>query len=689
FNILASLDYRRQHRLEARDRRFAETGVLGPTRDDILAGTSGTSFPGDLNGFEPSGPGCAPPNSIPVNNAAGTAFQSCRYDFTRDIDIIPENDQITGLIRGTLKLGQNHQVSAEYLRAENNVITQVAPNPVSQFLPVTSPFFPAGATPTTVPGFGLGGVVNWRQVPAGKRTSESEAVTERLLAEISGAAVGWDYRAGIGTAKNKTIEFATRGYLQDDPIQAGLIAGIINPFGPQTAAGSAAIEAAQTNQQTQTSKGDVDFIDARVSRDLFMLPAGPLAAAIGAEYRREEYSYEALPITGQIPSLGIDPDSDVSGKRNVKALFAELSIPIIRNLEATLAARYDRYSDSGSTFNPKVALRFQPIPQVLLRGSYNTGFRAPTLYEIFQPQSLTFTSDNYDDPLLCPGGTAIPPATDGAVCGQQVLQRFGGPIATGRAASALEPEESRTFTFGVVLEPIPQVTLTADAFWIKIENTIAVLPEQAIFEDPATYAGRFFRCSQISPAQRANIDVCLNFPTFDPIAFIDAPNENLGEIKTNGIDLGADWRLPATSFGRFSLSINGTYIDKYEYQRVRNGEFIQNAGRYADNAPIFRWQHIAAVNWTLGPWAATLANKFKSGYDDQDPVNEVVSYSTWDLTGTWTGFRGLTVTAGVRNLFDEDPPFTNQNTTFQRGYDPRFTDPRGRTYLVRVGYKFF
>ena len=74
---------------------------------------------------------------------------------------------------------------------------------------------------------------------------------------------------------------------------------------------------------------------------------------------------------------------------------------------------------------------------------------------------------------------------------------------------------------------------------------------------------------------------------------------------------------------------------------------------------------------------------------DQTPPNEVDSYSVFDLMGTYTGLKGLTLTAGIKNLFDEDPPLSNQATVFQRGYDPRFTDPRGRTFLLRAAYKFF
>ena len=244
FNVFGSIDYREQKVMKATDRGFASTGILGPTPADITAGTSGTSFPGDAGGFEPSGPNCNPPSSIPVNNAAGM-FASCRYDFTRDIDIIPENEQLTFLLRGALALGKDHVVSLEYLRAENEATARVAPSPVNQFIPATSPFFPAGATVTTVPGFGAGAIANWREVPAGKRTSHDDTTTERLLLDLTGNfGGGWDYRAGLGRSESKSVASVSSGYLSDTIVQDGVIAGSVNPFGPQTAAGQAVLDAA-------------------------------------------------------------------------------------------------------------------------------------------------------------------------------------------------------------------------------------------------------------------------------------------------------------------------------------------------------------------------------------------------------------------------------------------------------------
>ncbi len=193
----------------------------------------------------------------------------------------------------------------------------------------------------------------------------------------------------------------------------------------------------------------------------------------------------------------------------------------------------------------------------------------------------------------------------------------------------------------------------------------------------------------MTPAERSAIDVCLNYPAFDPIAYITAPNENLGTLKTSGVDLSANWRSTASDIGRFGLSFDGTYVNKYRYQREIGGEFINAVGRYSDNAPVFRWQHVLTGSWNLGPWAASLSQRFKSGYRDYGDAADVGDYMVHDLSVTWTGIKGLSITAAVNNVMDKDPPRSVQTTTFQRGFDPRFTDPLGRTFMLRLGYKFF
>jgi iron complex outermembrane receptor protein len=693
FNVLASLDWRRQRVLEAADRPFSRTGIL---RGQITAGTSGTSFPGDLDGFEPTLPGCAPPGSIP--NPAGTA---CRYDFSRDIDIIPENKQVTGLLRGSFAITPDHIASVEYLRANNKATSRVAAAPTTSLIPASSPFYPVGAPTRPITDLNnptgptvLGGAANWRQVPAGKRTSGDDTTTERTMAELQGAVAGWDYRAAAGMSRNRSEASVKRGYVNDGLMQQGVFNGLINPYGAQTPAGEAAIEAAQVVAPTMVGENRVRFIDFRVSKELMQMRGGPLAVAFGAEHRRERSAFEATDITAELGSLGIDPDSDTSGSRKVSAAFVELAIPVLKELEFTLAGRYDKYSDFGNTFNPKLGVRYQPTPQWLFRGSANKGFRAPTLYEINQPASLTFSSDNYNDPVLCPGGVPVSGAPAGVVCDQQVLLRQSGPASIGLPASTLQPEKSRSFTLGMVFEPTRNVTLGVDFWSINIKDLINPVPEQAIFGDFAANSGRFFRCSQLAATgpgiTRDDIDTCLSAtPTFDPIAFVDDPTQNLGELRTRGLDLSVGWRTGATRHGNFGVNLEGTYVLDYKFQRSKGGEFINALGKYTDNAPVFRWQHVLSANWSSGPWSAIVSQRFKTGYTDQDGVNKVGSYTLHDVSVSYAPVKDMLLTFGINNIFDRDPPLTGQVTTFQRGYDPRFTDPLGRSVLLRASYKFY
>ena len=699
FNVQASIDWRRQTVITALERAFSKTGVVNGA---ISAGTSGTSFPGDVGGFEPTLPGCAPPLSIP--NETG---RSCRYDFVGAIDIIPQNEQLTGLLKGTLALGADHTLSMEYLRANNKQTSRVAPAPTTSSILRTSPFWPTGAVvqvdqagaprdfDAVTPGVQPGSAVNWRQVPAGKRTSGDDTTTERTLLEMQGLLAAWDYKAGFGQNKNTSTALVKRGYVNDTMVRAGVLSGAINPLGDQTVAGLALIEAAQVIAPTQIGKNTVDFADLSVSGSLWKMPAGPASAAFGAEVRRERSSFEALPITADLGSLGIDPESDTSGSRRVSAVYAELNLPLVKGLDLTLSSRYDKYNDVGSTFNPKFSLRYQPSKDLVLRGSANTGFRAPTLYEIYQPQSLSYTTDNYNDPLLCPGGVAALGAVEGVVCGQQVLQRSVGPTGNGQSASALSPEKSKAFTLGMVFQVTPTSSVGVDVWQLKIKNLISGLPEQEIFGSSARYQSRFVRCSQLPVAANPNgldqtdADVCTNFPSFDPIAYIDAPTENLGELHTSGIDLSLAWRSGSTGMGNFGVSLDGTYLTKFDYQRERGGAFISALGRYSDNAPVFRWQHVLVGTWSQGPWSASMAQRFKSGYLDQDGASAVGSYSVVDLGLTWSGIKGMVLQGSVGNLFDSTPPKSGQTTTFQRGYDPRFTDPVGRSYTLRASYKFF
>jgi iron complex outermembrane receptor protein len=175
--------------------------------------------------------------------------------------------------------------------------------------------------------------------------------------------------------------------------------------------------------------------------------------------------------------------------------------------------------------------------------------------------------------------------------------------------------------------------------------------------------------------------------------------ENQGKLKTSGFDIGGEWRTERGPWGRFGINMSGTLILHYDRQFGPEEPFRSNLGVFLNDQVIQKWRHRVNFEWDNGPLALTLANQYSTGYTDQNttydpytdkllPPNHVKYYSLWDLTGSWTVNKQLKVRAGVLNLFNADPPFSNQAYFFLAGYDPSYTDPRGRSAFVSVNYSF-
>ncbi|MDR7050673.1 iron complex outermembrane receptor protein [Duganella sp. 3397] len=674
YNVFGVFDYHKTDILNSQMREFSKTGVI-PSRGLNL--TSGTTFPG--NYFDPGSgatgnpgfaTGCDAPLSVP-RASNGT----CRQDYTRQIDNLPEQEQKTFFGKATFKINNDHQASVEYLHAENDVLSHTAPPPQANLvLPNTSKYYPgnAGGTPA-MPGLsGQPLSVNWRPTEAGQREIVSKGQADRLSISVEGLLRGWDYKTGFTLSESRSAEYFTGGYVRDASFAAGVRDGILNPFAAQDAAGKAYLESTALRGQVQKGKTRNTGIDAKASRELWDMQGGKAAVAIGGELRREEADFFVnREIASQAASSGLSGSQSTDGSRTIKAIFGELNLPLLQDLEVQLATRYDKYSDAGNTTNPKIGVRYQPTKQLLLRGSASTGFRAPTLFEKNAPLSRNDTNNSYNDPILCPGGTIAdsPIANPLRDCDLQQYKLQGGN-------PALKPEKSKTFAFGVVLEPVSQLTVSADYFNIRLKDKINALPEETIYGNFEKYRERFLRNADGTP--NAILDL----------------KENLGKVNTDGVDLSLTLRSSASAYGNLTLTVDGTWVHKYEYQDERGGAYTQNVARYAANNPVFRWKHNAALNWRLASWSATLAQSYKSGYIDQNLdiedafLNRVPSYSLWNLSGTYSGFTGLALTAGVKNLLDKEPPFSNQGTLFQKGYDPRYTDPVGRALYVRGSYTF-
>jgi iron complex outermembrane receptor protein len=264
-------------------------------------------------------------------------------------------------------------------------------------------------------------------------------------------------------------------------------------------------------------------------------------------------------------------------------------------------------------------------------------------------------------------------------------------MALGGGNPNLTPEKSKSANLGFVLQPMPEFDATVDFWWVRLRDTIGALSDSTVFGDPTAYASHFVR----APADNSlATDGSLCGPAANPgpqCGYVVLLNDNLGGVNTNGIDLTANYRL-RTGMGNWVFRMQETYVSKYEYQNEKDGPWVQNVGTYEGAGPVFRNQFTLSAHWSMGPWAAGIVNHYKSGYRDQDVGQavrmQVGSYSTWDLYGSWSPNKNMTLTLGVRNVGDTKPPKTEQASTFQVGFDPRFTDPFLRTWYLRGTYKF-
>lgn len=696
FNVMGFIDVNKQDPIGGTERPFnaRQPGGLSPT-----------TFPG--NYFQsgavvgnPAAPGCTTPTFL---TPAGDGT-SCIIKTSEFVDYTPRFDRTSAMLRGSLALGADHTLTVEWFGAENESTTAIAPVPYGGLRQnprrpdgSLNPYFP-GNTPTSItPAFPINpnyigptatstlpagaqpGYINvrWRNIDGGSRTNISNNQQQRLLLGMDGVFAGWDYRAGISYNENKIAENVV-GYSNGPVITAAVRDGVINPFGPQDAAGAALIESARLGGNLQNHSGKVTTIDARVGRELgdWLGSGSKVALAIGGEVRTEDFVSAANPPVAAllIASTGVDPDSRAEGKRDVSAVYAELNVPVIKGLDLTGAVRYDRYSDFGDTINPKVSVRYKPFEQLLLRASYSTGFRAPSLYELNAVQSYTNTG-TVNDPLYCPNGNPVPGKARALVCNVQFQRLTGGN-------TSLEPEESANWNIGIVLEPMAGLTVGFDFWSVKLTNAVAALSETTVLGDTATF-GQYIR-------RNAAGDLSTD-GTGCPGAncgYLDLRQQNLGDTNTNGVDFSLTFRRNLGTMGKLQLALNGTYVTKYEYQDYIGGPFNQNVGRYVGTGPIFRIQHAASAAWTVSSWTFGGVARYKSGYTDQDPVNKVAPYQTMDGYVSWAAMKGLSLTFGINNIADTDPPYSNQGEVFQANYDPRFTDPTGRKYYLRGTYQF-
>jgi len=437
---------------------------------------------------------------------------------------------------------------------------------------------------------------------------------------------------------------------------------------------------------------------------------------IGAEYRQETYSFDPDYIFANgYASGGNGAARPIHGEFHVSELFTEMRLPLVDekpgfyNLSAEGGYRYSDYTSGFNTNTFKLGLEWAPIQDVRVRTSFNRAIRAPSL------------SDLYSPPLVGAGGTADPcwgahPIYSQAQCALTgVTAAQYGNIETNPAAQInnvlsgninLKPETADTYSLGFVFQPqaVRNLVVSVDYYNIKIKDTIQTLTTNTVIANCAN-TGQASLCGLIHRGADGSLWT-------DPTDYVDTTEQNIGTVKTAGVDLKAHYKLDAGGTGKFIFDLTGTRLQDYVTQPLPTGGSYDCAGLWGSTclAPQPQWRHVLNTTWST-PWAGldVTARWRYIGHSDVDRSSSnpllsalyyqstahIPAYTYIDLSASMPVTSGVSVRLGINNLTDKNPPLVLNgtysdcpNTTCNDNSWAGTYDALGRYIYAHVSAKF-
>ncbi len=621
----------------------------------------------------------------------------CRWDIKDYIDILPSIERVNAYARGAYNLTETIQAYTELSYFDVKTVTRGIPafasafwfdpstnsvrSSLNAYLPVGHPDNPFAASNQVAR-------LLYSDPNVGNTDTQYRTGTQRYLFGVKGTSARWDWDIA-GLYIRSDTDVTRQNFFLYDRLLAGL-AGT-GPYGYYRVGASGSLNnpavydwIAPDLSYTAVSKNTT--FDAKASRDLYKLDGGQLALAVGYEFRREEVSNPGVPETntGNVVGFGY---SAAFGSRNVNALFAELHAPILKNLEVTAALRYDDYSDSGSTWNPKFGIKWTAMPTLVLRGTWETAFRAPGLYETSSANAVAaFLS--VVDPVRCPV-TQSPADCQATILG----------VITGNPG--IRPETSTAYTVGAIWEPLPGLSATVDYWNVEVKDQISIGSSQAVVNNPSAFPN--------AEVGRDTNDLP-GIPNSGSLTYVRAPYQNANSVKTNGIDLDVVWKLNLKEHGTLTTQFQWTHVFNYD-QTFSNGltfDYVGTQGNYdvSSGSATPRDRMNLIVGWQRGPWSATGTVRYVSDYTsipyqgvptpdsclsalDSESCH-VASFTTLDLSASYSGFKNWQIVGSVINVFNRIAPFNPAAAygNINYNYNYAFSGATGTQFNVGARYTF-
>ena len=395
----------------------------------------------------------------------------------------------------------------------------------------------------------------------------------------------------------------------------------------------------------------IDFV---ATSDLWVMDGGDVTIAIGSQLRRESLDIDFSADFESFDLAFLVGSTDYSPTRNVYSLFSEILLPLSDDLELQIAARYENYSDFGSSFDPKIAIRWSISDNLIVRSSASTAFRTPSLLQGYG--SLAAVND-------FPGS------------------QFRADLTRGNLD--LDNEEAEIFNLGMIFKPIEELSITLDYWRFDYEQVITKENAQNIFAD---WAANGSSCAdtriKLAASSPATGNCSSGFIAVNTNFF------NAANMFTDGIDFSLEYRKE-TQAGTFNFGINMTKLLSLDIVESDGGKIDavgkRNYYNFARSNQDLRGN--INLNWQHNSHSAAVNLHYIGSYiNDQDEENPTIeSHTTVDMQYSYAfEDMGLNLTVGLLNAFDKEPPHVLTNF----GFDTQTHDPRGRIAYLRFKQSF-
>ncbi len=583
----------------------------------------------------------------------------CGYDYAQDIISIPRGKRNGMLVKGSYDISPDVTMNTVLMISQNDADSQFAPTPVGGISmkgdnpnhPLRGMGYPCSAT------FDCGPAdVYFRAVPNGPRTNNVVSNIQDLrlgfegIFDILGGA-NWEFNVQV---MNNDIDNVTVNLVNRPLLQLAIDAGDLDIFGVNGTPLAALTPAMKAFNHTKLYQADLkssqaDFI---MSFDVGELAGGPIGMVIGAEYNHLSFDQQNDPASNQFIIAGTAGGDNINAERSRKSAFFELGLPFTEKLELSLAGRYDSYSNKGigGNFSPQITFAYRPLDWILLRGTYGEGFRVAAMSQLYGEASESY-----------PRAVDTTRCNELGACSSAQYQTFyyGNPN--------LKPELSDHWTYGVVLAPMPELTIQLGFWHTDFTDLISTSNIQREFN--LEYAGQpnsVFRCGAGEACAPGSVK------------YIELQISNFAGVESEGLDMNISYILDTENLGRFDFGLDAAKYTKYIVQAFPESPKIEYQGD--SGLPSLRLN--PHIYWGKGDWSMALTGYYISGHGDDDISpefdNNVGSHFEVGLQLSYKLPWNGSITVGANNLLNEGP----ETLVLDGGWEPfdwTLYDSRGRT----------